>query len=57
MVAGAAAGLARYLGVDVMIVPSISPPTWVPQMCVGQGAWMCGLSCANACRCGDGACH
>ncbi len=28
MVAGAAAGLARYLGVDVMIVPSISPPTW-----------------------------
>jgi phage shock protein PspC (stress-responsive transcriptional regulator) len=34
MVAGAAAGLARYLGVDVMIVPSISPPTWVPQMCV-----------------------
>jgi hypothetical protein len=27
MVAGAAAGLARYLGVDVMIVPSISPPS------------------------------
>ena len=33
VVAGVAAGLARYLGVDVMIVPSISPPTWVPQMC------------------------
>jgi hypothetical protein len=30
---------------------------WVPQMRVWHGARICGLTCANACRGGDGACH